>query len=158
MKKRGGFKEKLQLAEPAADMLRTGDVLDASEEQRNRIIIGALGGAEDDLVRVVEAEGDGVAVLEFAAIDFFAVDEEAAALAAILDIVAIGFDDHGGAVAGDAAVRELQVVAGFGAAAEHKRRLSDAGVTARAVRGDDFENCFTGTGRSGGHGPRGGAL
>src|SRR6202158_6422516 len=103
MKKRGGFKEKLQLAEPPADMLRTGDVLDASEEQRNRIIIGALGGAEDDLVRVVEAEGDGVAVLEFAAIDFFAVDEEAAALAAILDIVAIGFDDMVAHVWGDAA-------------------------------------------------------
>jgi len=36
------------------------------------------------------------------------------------------------------------VVAGFGASADHKGRLRDAGVAARAVRGDDFENGFTG--------------
>src|SRR5713101_1529008 len=101
---------------------------------RKGIGVRTLGRAEDDLVRVLEAEGDGVAILQLAAIDFFPVDEEAAALAAIPDVEAIGLDDHGGAVARDAAVGELQVVAGFGASADHKRRLRDAGVAARAVR------------------------
>ena len=108
------------------------------------IFVRTFGGAEDDLVGVVKAEGDGVAILEFATFDFFAVDEEAAALAAILEIETIGFDHDGGAVAGNAAVGELQVVAGFDAAADHKGRLGDAGVAACAVGGDDFENCFTG--------------
>ena len=36
------------------------------------------------------------------------------------------------------------MIAGFGAAADHKRRLGDARIAARAVRGDDFKNRFTG--------------
>src|SRR5216683_204601 len=125
---------------------------------REGIVVRTFGGAKDDLVGVVEAEGDGVAVLEFTAINFFAVDKEAAALAAIFDIETIGFNDHGGAVAGDAAVGELQVVAGLGAAANHKRSLGDAGEAARAVRGDDFENCFTGKWCGVWHGPLGAEL
>ena len=83
-----------------------------------------------------------VAVLKLAAFDFFAVDEKTAALAAILDVEAIGFDDDGGAVAGDAAVGELQVVTSLGASADHEGCLRDAGIAARAVGGDDFENGF----------------
>ena len=116
----------------------------AGEEERKGIFVRALGGAEDDLVGIIEAEGDGVAILEFTAFDFFAVDEQAATLAAILDIETIGFDHHGGTVAGNAAVGELQVIAGFGAPADHKRGLGHAGVAPRAVRRDDFKNRFTG--------------
>src|SRR2546430_1133674 len=65
----------------------------AGEEERKGIFVRALGGAEDDLVGIIEAEGDGVAILEFTAFDFFAVDEQAATLAAILDIETIGFDN-----------------------------------------------------------------
>ncbi len=36
------------------------------------------------------------------------------------------------------------MVAGFGSAADHERGLRDACKAARAVRGDDFENGFTG--------------
>ena len=119
-------------------------MLHAGEQLWKGIVVRTFGGAEDDLVGVVQAEGDGVAILEFTTFDSFAIDEEAAALAAIFEIETISFDHHRGAIAGNAAVGELQVVAGFDAAADHKRRLGDAGVAARAVGGDDFEHCFTG--------------
>ncbi len=45
------------------------------------------------------------------------------------------------------------MVPGLSAPADHERRLRDSGVAARAVRGDDFENCFTGKRYGIGHGP-----
>ena len=83
---------------------------------------------------------DGVPVLELAALHFFAVDEKTAALPAILEVKAVRFDDDGGAIARDAAVGELQVVAGFRAPADQERQLRDAHVAPPAVRRDDFKN------------------
>src|SRR5258706_236731 len=122
MQQRSCFEQPLELGQTtatAARRLRAGYVLHAREELRKRIGVRTLAGAEDDLVRVLEAEGDRVAVLQFAAFDFFAVDEQAAALAAILDVEAVRFDDHGGAVAGDAAVGELQMISRLCAPAHH---------------------------------------
>jgi len=103
----------VELNQAAAGWFGAGDVLHPCEQLGKRITVRTLGGPEDYFVGVVETEGDRVAILKLAAIDFFSVDEEAAALAAIFDIEAIGFDDHGRAVAGDAAVGELQMVAGL---------------------------------------------
>src|SRR6266436_347240 len=81
MQQRSCFEQPLELGQTtatAARRLRAGYVLHAREELRKRIGVRTLAGAEDDLVRVLEAEGDRVAVLQFAAFDFFAVDEQAA--------------------------------------------------------------------------------
>ena len=107
---------------------------------RDGCFIRAARETEENLIGVFEAEGNDVAILKLAALHFFAVDEEPTALAAILNIEAVGLDDNGGTVARNAAVGELQMVAGFGAAPDQKGRLRDAHVAARAVRGDDFKN------------------
>jgi len=134
-------------------------VLHAREQLRKRIVVRAAGRAEQDFVGILQPEGDGVAVLKFAAFNFFAVDEETAALSAILDVEAIGFDDHRGAIPGDTPVGKLQMVSGFSAAPDHERSLRDADVAARAVRGDDFENRFISQGRNCvGHGLLGAKL
>ena len=99
VQKRSGLEKQVELAQASARGFGTGDVLDARQQLRNRIFACAAGGAKQDLVRVVEPEGDGVAVLELAAFHFFAVDKKAATLAAILDVEAIGLDDDGRTVA-----------------------------------------------------------
>src|SRR5438046_1430370 len=102
-----GFEQALELNQAAAGWFGAGDVLHPREQLGKGITVCTLGGTEDYFVRVVETERDGVAILKLAAIDFFSIDEEAAALAAILDIEAIGLDQHGRAVAGAAAVVTL---------------------------------------------------
>ncbi len=142
VKERSGFEEALEFCEAAAGLLGAGDVLHACEEVRKGFVGGAGGRTENDFVGILEAEADNVAVLELAAFHFFAVDEKAAALAAVLDVEAIAFDDDGGAIARDAAVGKLEMVAGFGAAADHKRSLRDAGVPPLAVWRDNFKDRF----------------
>src|ERR1700736_4888664 len=118
MQQRRGGEELIELGEvaTAAGRVRrgggTGNVLDAGEQVGQGIVGGAGGGAVKDFVGVVEAEGNEVAILEFPAFDFFVIDEEAATLAAILDVVLVGLYDDRGAIAGDAAVRELEMIAG----------------------------------------------
>src|SRR6267143_404837 len=97
---------------------------------------------ENDFVRIVDAECDGIAVLKLAAFHLFAIDEKTASLSAILDVEVARFDDDCGAVARDAAVGKLQMVAGLGAPADHEGSLRDAGIAARAVWGDDFKHGF----------------
>src|SRR5260370_4973522 len=123
MQQGGRFQEALEFDQAAARRLRAGDVLHAREQLGKRIAVSALDGAEDDLVRVVETEGNRVAILQFAAIDFLPVHEEAATLAAILDIEAIGLDDRSGAAAGDAAIGWLEAAPRSRAPPEHERRL-----------------------------------
>src|SRR5437879_11071079 len=72
-----GFQQTLELDEAAARGLRAGDVLDSGEEVRKRGFISAGIRTENDLVRIVNPESDGVAVLKLAALHFFAVDEKA---------------------------------------------------------------------------------
>jgi len=104
------------------------------------VFAGGSGGAVDDFVGVVDAEGDDVAILQLAAFHLFAVDEQAAALAAILDVKFVGFDHYRGAIAGNTAVGKLQVVTGFRAAADEKRRLGHADEAPRAVWRNDLQH------------------
>src|SRR5215467_10194529 len=107
---------------------------------RDGFFVRAARETEENLVGVLEAERNYIAVLQLAALHFFAVDEQPAALPAILNVKTVGFDDDSGAVARDAAVGKLQVVAGFRAPADQKRRLGHAQIAARAVWRDDFKN------------------
>src|SRR6266849_4027067 len=63
VQQRGRFQEALEFHKAAARRLRAGDMLHPSEQLGKGIPLRALGGAEDDLVRVVESEGDRVAIL-----------------------------------------------------------------------------------------------
>src|SRR6184192_3672325 len=101
--------------------------------------VRAAGEPEKDFVGVLEAEGDDIAVLQLAALHFFAVDVKPAALAAILDVKTVGFDDDGGAIAGNAAVGKLQVVAGFRAPADQEMRLRHSNVAACAETGNHLQ-------------------
>jgi hypothetical protein len=98
------------------------------------------------LVRILEPKANDVAILQFAAFDLAAVYEKPAALSAILNVELVGFRDDCRAGAGDAAIRELQVISRFGAAADEKRELRYTEKTTPAVRGDDFQNGFRGNG------------
>ena len=50
-------------------------MLDARQQVRNRLVVSAAGGvAKYYFVRVFKAKTDGVAILQFAAFDFFAVN------------------------------------------------------------------------------------
>ena len=152
MQQGSGFQQTLELDEAAARGLRAGDVLDSGEEVRERGFISAGIRTENDLVRIVNPESDGVAVLKLAALHLFAIDEKAASLSAIFDVKAARFDDDRGAVARDAPVGKLQMVAGLGAPSDHEGSLRDAGIAARAVWGDDFEHGFADQGNGIRHG------
>ena len=73
---------------------------------------------------------------------FLAVDEETATLTAIFDVVLVAFHDDRSAIARYAAIGELKMVAGFGAATDEKRHLCYANVTPRTVGRHNLENGF----------------
>src|SRR5277367_4744740 len=98
---------------------------------RKGIGAGVCGGAVNDFVGIIEAERDGITVLQFTAFHLFAVDEQTPALTAIFDVKLARFGDDSSAVARDAAIGKLQMVAGFGAAPDQKRHLCHAYVTPR---------------------------
>src|SRR5579863_1787002 len=106
--------------------------------------IGArVGGrAIDDFVGIIESEGDRVAILQFAALCFLAIHEEAAALSAILDVVLVALHHDRGAIARYAAIRQLKVIAGLRSAADKERHLRYAHVTPRAIGRYNLEDCF----------------
>ena len=115
-------------------------------------LVAGIGGiAKNYFVGIFEAKGNDIAILKLAAFHFIAVNEKPAALAAIFQIEAIGFGDDGGTIPRNAAVGELQMVAGFRATADVKGRLRDARETTRAVGRDDFEYRFSGQGHRIGH-------
>ena len=92
-------------------------------------------------VGIFQPKCDGVAVLQFAALDFFAVDKQPTTLALIFDVILLA------SVTIAAQLREmrrsrLQMVAGFRAAPDEKGSLGYANVTPRAVRRDDLEYGF----------------
>ena len=64
---------------------------------------------------------------------FLAIDEQAAALAAILDVVLSGFGDNRSAITRDAAVGKLQMIAGFGAPSDKEGHLCDANISPCAI-------------------------
>jgi hypothetical protein len=118
-------------------------VLDAGEEIGKGLLAAGGAGSKEELVGIFEAKGDGIAVIQKAAIDFFAVDEQPAPLAAVFDVKAARLNHQCRTIARDAAVRELQMISSFSSAADEKRGLRDTHVAASAVRRDDFENCST---------------
>jgi hypothetical protein len=143
MQQRGGGEELVELAQAragAANCVGAGDVPHASQQVGDGVFAGGSGGAVDNLVRIVDAEGDDVAVLQLAAFHLFAVYEEPAALAAIFDVMLVGLNYDRGASARNTAVGKLQVVPGFGAAADEKRRLRHAHEAVRPVWRNHLQN------------------
>src|SRR5882762_8645815 len=129
MEQRGGGEELIEFAKTGAGTghdVGASDVLHAGQKVRNGLLGGISCGAVDDLVGVFHAEADEVAVLQLTAFYLLAVDEEAAALAAIFNIVLVRLDHDGRAGARNAAVGQLQVVAGFRAAPDQEGGLRDA--------------------------------
>jgi hypothetical protein len=104
VKQGSGFKQQIEFAEAPADRLGARNVLDTGEEIGDRILATACAGAENKLVRVLQAKCDGVPIVEGTAFNFFTVDEEAAALAAIFNVQPARFEDDSGAISGDPAV------------------------------------------------------
>jgi hypothetical protein len=138
-----GFEEQVELAKAATDRFRAGDVFDAREEMGKGLLAAGVAGSKEELVGIFETKRDGIAVIQKAAFDFFAVDEQPSPLAAVFDVQAARLDDQCRAIARDAAVGELQMISGLGSAPDEERGLRDAHVSASAVRRDDFENCST---------------
>ena len=99
MQQRGGREQLVELAQAracAAHRVRPGDgQLHTREQLGNGVFTGTLsGGAVDNFVGVVDAEGNHVAVLQLAALHLFAIYEEAPALAAIFDVILVGLHHH----------------------------------------------------------------
>ncbi len=142
MQERRRGEELIELAETGAGAghdVGARDVFHAGQEVGNGLL-GRMGcGAVDDFVGVLDAEADDVAILQLAAFHFLAVDEKAAALAAIFNVVLVGLDDDCRAGARNSAVRELQMVAGFRAAPDQEGRLRHARKAACAVRRNYFQ-------------------
>lgn len=141
VKQGSGFEEQVEFAEAAADGFGAGNVLDSGEEVGNRILATARAGAKDEFVGVFQAKCDGVPIVEGTAFDFFTVDEESAALAAIFDVQAARFEDDSGAIPGNPAVGQLKMIACLRTATDKERSLSDAHIAASAVGRDDLQNC-----------------
>ena len=118
-------------------------MFDACQQVGNRFFAGVGGIAKNYFVGIFQAEGNYVTVLEFAAFYFFPIYEEAAPLAAIFQIKAIGFGDDGGAISRNAPVGKLQMIAGLRAAPDMKRSLGNAREPSRAVRRHNFQNRFS---------------
>src|SRR5438477_1747214 len=107
---------------------------------RQRIGTGVGRGAINNFVRIIQAKSDGVAVLQLTSFNFLAIDEQAAALAAILDVVLSGFGDNRSAITRDAAVGKLQMIAGFGAPSDKEGHLCDANISPCAIGRNDLQD------------------
>src|ERR1700730_3274901 len=142
-----GCEEQIQFSQTSATsagVVRSGDVLYAREQVRDGVVAGIRSVAKDYFVRILQPKADGVAVLQFAALYFFAVDEKSAPLAAIFKVKTVGFRDDSGAIARNAPVGELQMVTSFRAAANVKRGLGNAREAPCAIRGNHFQDRFAG--------------
>ncbi len=97
---------------------------------------------EDDLVTVVDAERDHVAVAQQVLQNFGAVHEDAGAIAPVLHPVAGALGHNRRAAAGDAPIVKLQSVVDLAAAPDVEGLRRQGNLLAGAVRGDDFEDGF----------------
>jgi hypothetical protein len=114
-----GFKEKVELAQAAGTGVSAGYAPDAGKQVLNRCI--RIQSAKNDFVRVLEAETDSVTISQDAMLYFVSVDENAGAVATVLKRSAITLQDNRGALAGDAAIDELEMISGLSPAADEKR-------------------------------------
>ncbi len=96
---------------------------------------------KDDVVTVIDAEADQVAVAERLLQHLDAIHEHAVAIAPVFNAVARVIHDNGCAMARDAAVDERDAVVGF-AAADEERGLRDGDGLTGLVRGDHFNECM----------------
>jgi len=113
MQQRGRFQQHVQLPQAAAGGLGTRHVVNARKQLGNRFLGGARGGTEYQLVGIFQPEGDRVAVIQHPAFHFFAVHEHPAPLPAIFEVIAVRFHHNRSAIPRDAAVCQLQMIAGF---------------------------------------------
>ncbi len=97
---------------------------------------------EDDLVTVVDAEGDHIAVAQRVLLHLRAIHKQAVAVAAVHQAVAGALGHDRRAAAGDAAVVKLQNIVDLTAAPDVEGLNRQGDRLSRAVRGDDFEYGF----------------
>jgi hypothetical protein len=97
---------------------------------------------KDDLVTVVDAEGDHVAVAQQVLLNLGAVHKHAVAIAAVLQPVAGAVGHNRRAAARDAPVVKLQNVVDLAAAPDVEGLKRQGNLLAGAVRGDDFQHGF----------------
>jgi hypothetical protein len=113
--------------------------LDVAEDGLNRSVSPRK--AADDFIRIVQAETNDVAILQNAAISFFAVHENAAAVSPILQIPAAALGNNRGTLTRDPAVYKLKMIPSF-AAPNAEGRFGEANKPGRAVRGYNFQSSF----------------
>ena len=92
---------------------------------------------ELQLERIGHAKGNGVGVAQGLHVDFLPINEDAVALPAVFKAVHSVRIDQGGTAAGDAAVRELQLVVALGATPNEKGGLGH-GHPATATIGCEY--------------------
>ena len=131
MQQHGRFQQQIQLAEADGRSFAGGNTSHARQE----IFDGDFrrGGMEDELVGIFQAEGDDVTFLQDALGDFLAVDKQPELISAILQNILFAFRENHRAIAGDAAVRDGQLISHF-AAANCKGQLGDRYRPARVLR------------------------
>ena len=139
MQQHGRFEEQIEFAETDGRRLAGGDASHAGEEVLNRDLPG--GGMENDLVGILQAERDYVAIMQGPLGDSLAVDKNAELIPAILQKILAALGKNRRAVARDAAVGNREMVSHF-AAANQKRRLGDGDRPAGVFRRNDIENGF----------------
>src|SRR5256885_5399139 len=145
MEKRGGSEELIEFAEAgsgAGDDIGAGNVLHSGKQVWNGLITSRRRGTIDNFVGVFDSKSNRIAVLQLPAFDFLTVHKQAAALTAIFNVMFVGLHHDGGTVSRNATIGELQVIAGFGAAADQEWALRDAHKTTSAVWRNDLQHSF----------------
>src|ERR1700683_235924 len=136
MKLQGGLEQKAQLAQTGRARFGRGEVFHAVEELRE----GGGARPENNFVGIGQAEGDGITVSQRVRFGFFTVDEEAALLAAIFQAEDFAVKNQSSALARNAAIGKLEMVAGFRTTADEERGTINAQHGTGAVWRDDFQS------------------
>src|SRR2546425_13241837 len=101
---------------------------------------GTLADVEDQFVRVGEPEVDRIAIAQGPRVHSLPVDEQPAALPAVLQAKVAFFVHQRGAFPRDPPVGKLKVIAGLAAAADQPGRMGYANHSAAAIRPDQFQH------------------
>src|SRR5271157_660710 len=146
MEQRRGFEQQIQLAQ-ASGGLRAAHRRYASQARQHALDnICAFSEAKDNLAAIFDAKINHVAGPQALSRHLFAVDKNSLAMAAVLQPVAAFLCNQGGAVARDAPVLKLQMIAGLAAAADQKWGLSYQNKLTRTAGDDDLQHGFIGFG------------
>ena len=123
MQKRGRFQQKIELREAIGKRNGARQALDAGQDALNGLV--GNGKMENELVGIVDAEGDDVALPQYPLTDFFAVEEDPVAIASVFDAESAALVYNRGALAGDQRVGKLEVISDFTTAAHCENRFGD---------------------------------